>query len=228
MTISGQAAGAGPISVDVRSYVDEQVSIAVGRPIEVPEDLAAQVWTVLSRSEERGAGRDAHGNFPASESRLHRDGLLERPPLLDVLATTYEEDARWPEGHRFAAVLTHDVDRIVSLPARERWRQAVGRGFSAGVTTRLRWAARSGGFALRSLVGGNDRDPFGAYMSYEAAHGFHSTFFVLSDRLVVPTRDDHWYRLTDEVRYGATTMPFASAAAAVHEAGWDIGLHGSY
>jgi peptidoglycan/xylan/chitin deacetylase (PgdA/CDA1 family) len=183
----------------------------------------------LTREEEKGAGRDRHGNFTPAESELHGAGTLERPPLLELLSEEgFTDSDRWPEGHRFAAVLSHDVDRITRWPARERWRQATNRRFSATVTERVRWAVVAGAFGMRSAIASNDRDPFGWYMAEERKHGFRSTFFVLTDQLQKPDRHDHWYRLTDSVEHAGETVPFADAARLVDEAGWEIGLHGSY
>jgi peptidoglycan/xylan/chitin deacetylase (PgdA/CDA1 family) len=212
-----------------RDYVAEQLAVIAGRPVEVSDDLVLEFWPALTREEEKDAGRDRHGNFTPAESELRGAGTLERPRLLDLLSEQGLADGdRWPGGHRFAAVLTHDVDRITRWPARERWRQAANRRFSATVAERVRWAAVAGAFGVRSVIAGNDLDPFGWYMAEEEKHGFRSTFFVLTDELRKPTRHDHWYRLTDRVEFAGETIAFADAARLVQEAGWEIGLHGSY
>ena len=227
--MDGASADATTTPPDARSYVDEQVGIAAGRPVRVPVELTDRLWAGLSRREEAVVEPDHHGNFPSSASELVRDGTALRPPLLDLLAESgYADPDRWPNGHRFAAVLSHDVDRIVSLPARARWRQARRSDLAATTVERLRWVAGAAVFAAKAALGRNDRDPFGWYMQEEARFGFHSTFFVLPESLRRPTKHDHWYRLTDRIAFRGVEQPLASAARSVHEAGWEIGLHGSY
>ena len=69
------------------------------------DELAEAFWH-LARLEERHAGRDRHGRFPAAASSL--DPL--DPPLERLRARLGLEPPRW-RGARFAVALTHDVDR---------------------------------------------------------------------------------------------------------------------
>lgn len=218
------------MTVDPVSYVREQLAIILGRPMEVTDDLVARWWPLLARVEEHDGLRDRHGNYPAEASRLAQLHLLEDPPLhadIAALAADTPVVPRWPGDKRFAACLTHDVDRIVLLPWQARARQV--RHFrTASLSQRLRWAAASALYATGALVGLSDLAVFDPWLALEGAHGFHSTFFLLPAALPRPAVYDHPYRYDDAVRLHGRRMPLRAAAQAVQAAGWEIGLHGSY
>ena len=215
--------------IDPHAYVTEQVAIILGRPVVLTEVQAARWWAMLSRAEERQAVRDAHGNFPHTASMLSRLGVLEHPPLHDDLAElerTFPPTPRWPEGRRFAACLTHDVDRIVACPWRERLRQ-VSALRDASPADRARWLASAARYRVQALPGASTA-PYDVWLALEGQYGFHSTFFVLPERLSVSTRHDQYYRYDDLVRFGGDTVTFADATRRVYNLGCEIGLHGSY
>ncbi|HEY3417156.1 MAG TPA: hypothetical protein VGM23_09760, partial [Armatimonadota bacterium] len=218
--------------IDPREYITEQLSIILGIPVQPSPAVVKRAWAYLSREEEGSAVKDVHGNFPPEQSLLCRLGLLEHPPLhADIAALGHEyaaHDPRWPKGHRFAACLTHDVDRIVKLPWRERFRQMYTLSDRISLQRTVRWAAVGTYFAMQSALGYSDPAPFDAWLEEEARFGFHSTFFVLPEHLAVPTLYDHYYRYDDRVHFRGQGMRFQEAARLASEAGWEIGLHGSY
>ncbi|MHB9026383.1 MAG: DUF7033 domain-containing protein [Armatimonadota bacterium] len=218
--------------IDPHDYIAEQLSTILGTPVQPSSPVVKRAWSFLSREEERGAEKDRHGNFPHKQSLLCRLGLLEHPPLhadIAMLAHEYAVgEARWPKGHRFAACLTHDVDRIVSLPWRERFRQLYVLADRVSLRQAARWLASGSLSALQTALGYSNPAPFDAWVEEEARFGFHSTFFVLPELLAMPTLYDHYYRYTDRVRYQGRRMRFSDAARRLDEAGWEIGLHGSY
>jgi len=194
--------------------------------------LVDRFWNLLSRREESHGPFDRHGNFEHTDSKLAQLNLLEQPPLHDeiaaLMARVNEAQPRWPNGHRFAACLTHDIDRIVTCPWRERLRQC---GIMRGRTTPLqlvRWYGGSLLYGLRALAGGNDCGPYDFWLEEEGRHGFHSTFFVLPEALEQPTVYDQFYRYSDLIEMGGRRMTFGEASREMVERGWEIGLHGSY
>lgn len=215
-----------------RAFVTEQVSLMLGAPVALTDAQIERFWAAMSREEEYGAPKDQHGNFTPERAELTHIGLLENPPLHTELRTLEHRQshvpARWPHGARFACCLSHDVDRIVKLPWRERWRQMVTLWPTAPLRQRLRWALATGVYAAGALAGQSDIAVYDAWMAVEAQHGFHSTFFVLPERLTAPTTHDHFYRYTDQVRFHGRRLSFAEATRRVQVAGWEIGLHGSY
>lgn len=214
-----------------RAYVAEQLSTIIGVPVTPNTGQVTRFWRMLSREEERMGERDEHGRFRPRSSMLAVLELLEKPPLhadIDTLTRAYPEaPPRWPGGHRFAACLTHDVDHIVRLPWRERWRlvaQHRGR-----ITSRQawRWRAVAVAYAIGTLAGFSDLATYDYWMAEEARLGFHSTFFVMGEP-EAPTVHDPFYRYADPVRFQHRRQSFAEATRAVQAAGWEIGLHGSY
>jgi hypothetical protein len=217
---------------DPRVYAAEQLELMLGGRVSPPEDLLDRLARALTREEERGAAKDAHDNFPASSSALFQGDQLEAPPLdaeIARLAAGHPDlPPRWPRGHRFAAVLSHDVDRVVSLPWRDRLRQTSAVGRRAGAARRARWRAVAASMAVRSLLGRSDRAPFDPWIAEEGRLGFRSSFFTLPERLAAPSVHDNFYRYDDSVRHGGRERRLRDALRAVHESGWEIGLHGSY
>jgi peptidoglycan/xylan/chitin deacetylase (PgdA/CDA1 family) len=211
------------------AYVEQQVAAIAGRRVHVPDDLAGRLYRALTRAEEVGALCDAHGNFPPTASLLA--DCLTAPSLHDDLAALCADGAtaRWPNGHRFAACLSHDVDRIVRRPWRERWREASVLRHVASPRLRARWMLSGVAHALGDVFAGrDDHDPYGRYLAEEDRYGFHSTFFVLPEAPRLPTVHDHYYRYGDRVRDRGRRTSFAEATGRVATLGWEIGLHGSY
>ena len=215
---------------DPRAYAAEQLAIILGAPVALTDAQADRCWAMLTREEERRAPTDRHGNYPHTRSVLARLDLLEQPPLHDDIAALGGGmiPPRWPNGHRFAACLTHDVDRIVRCPWRERLRQYRTLSDRATRQQAFRWHAAAIAYGLRALVGCSDTAPYDFYLEEEGKRGFHSTFFVLPERLQHPTVYDHFYRYSDHVRLLGARMTFAKASQQAHALGWEIGLHGSY
>jgi len=200
--------------------------------VELDAHQLQRLQHALLREEEREAVTDQHGNFPVEASVLTRLGLLEDPPLhADIQRLAESSSAawpRWPDGYRFAACLTHDVDRIVQYPWRERWRQLRMLHRTAPLSALLRWGSAAACYAMVTAVGCSDQAPYDAWMADEATFGYRSTFFVLPETLAAPNPLDHYYRYTDPVRFQRHAMSFAQATRLAARAGWEIGLHGSY
>lgn len=215
-----------------RDYITEQLSIILGTPVQPTPAQVHSFWKALTREEEGGAEKDAHGNFPAAASCYLREGTLEAPPLhQEIMALQHQypyAPARWPGGRRFAACLTHDVDRIVAYPWRERWRQYAALRSRTSVQQAARWLLGGAWYAVRDCCGKSDHATFDLWLAAERRYGFHSTFFVLPEYLAMPTFYDHYYHYADNVMLDRQRLMFAEAARRVQEAQWEIGLHGSY
>jgi len=218
--------------IDRRKYVEEQIAIIAGAPVVVTNAQVDRFWSLLTREEERDAPVDEHGKYSHVNSVLTLDGRLERPPLHDdiaaILADTTPAMPIWPRGHRFAACLTHDIDRIVECPWRERLRQYAALRDSATPSQIMHWSAAFVGYGARALVGAGNRAPYDVWLEEEGKRGFHSTFYVLPERLVQCTPHDHYYRYQDRVMHAGKNISFTEATRKVNDLGWEIGLHGSY
>jgi hypothetical protein len=179
--------------------------------------------------EQRSTARDRHGRVPATENPLVAAGQSRRPvvSLLGnelrraVLAVAGRRPVRllapWPEGHRWAALVTHDLDVVDwwGLVPLLRMTQLGMKGDWA----LLRRVAR----AARRSIG---RDPVTrgvhSLLQLEAHHGIRATWFVIC---ADPT-------LRSMLAGDSTYRPDGPGArrilAALAQAGHEIALHGSF
>jgi hypothetical protein len=179
--------------------------------------------------EQRSTATDRHGRVPASENPLVAAGQSRRP-VVSILANELRRAALavagrrpvrslapWPEGHRWAALVTHDLDivdwwglfpllRMAQLGAKGNW----------DLAARVARAAR------RSI----SRDPVTrgvhSLLQLEAHHGIRATWFVICAE---PT-------IRSMLNGDSTYRPDGPAArrilTALAHAGHEIGLHGSF
>lgn len=179
--------------------------------------------------EQRSTRTDRHGRVLAAENPLVAAGQSRRP-VVSVLAQELRRAvfavagrrpvrtvAPWPEGHRWAAVVTHDLDvvdwwglfpllRMVELGTKGSW-ELLGQV----------------GRALRRNVG---RDPVSrgvhSILQLEAHHGIRASWFVIC---ADPTLRSF---LAGDSTYRAEGPAARRILTALLQAGHEIGLHGSF
>ncbi|HET6837674.1 MAG TPA: hypothetical protein VFH24_06490, partial [Gemmatimonadales bacterium] len=135
--------------------------------------------------EQRSNAADRHGRVPASDNPLVAGGQSRRP-VVSMLANELRTAvfavagrrpvrslAPWPDGHRWAAVLTHDLDVV-------EWWHLVALLRMAQLGAKGNWDMMSRvGRAARRSIG---RDPVSrgihALLQLEAHHGIRATWFV--------------------------------------------------
>ena len=179
--------------------------------------------------EQRSTAADRHGRVPATENPLVAAGQ-SRQPVVSLLANELRRAAYavagrrpvrslapWPDGHRWAALVTHDLDIV------DWWGLApLARMAELGMKgdwSRFASVAR----AARRSIG---RDPVGrgvhSLLQLEAHHGIRATWFVMCAQ---PT-------LRSMLAGDSTYRPEGQAARrilnALSLAGHEIGLHGSF
>jgi len=172
---------------------------------------------------------DRHGRVASGDNPLVRIGG-ERQPVVHrwgwqlraaVEAAAERRPVRivspWPEGRRWAAALTHDLDVVSGWPAFTLLRLAeLARHGEARRWAQALWAALT-------AVGG---DPIArgvaAILAAEQAAGISSTWFVLSGT-PTPAR---WLR--GDVTYRLEAVRTGRLLDAIGAAGHEIGLHGSF
>ncbi len=199
-------------------------AFALGREEEF-EDPRRDQWDcysgLFSRSTELGVLDRPILNLLAAQLGRRLDAWFERrhasPPRIP----------RWPEGRRFAALLTHDVDdvRLHSLAQSLRL-------LSLAKSPRS-YAARAGVMgALRAL---RHRDPgadpyarFDRWAAAESGHGFRASFSVFAPRPAARHEYDALYRLADPIAFEGRSVTVATMLAELARRGFEIGLHGSY
>jgi hypothetical protein len=179
--------------------------------------------------EQRCTRSDRHGRVPSAENPLVAAGQSRRPivSLLGqelrraALAVAGRRPVRtvapWPEGHRWAALVTHDLDvvdwwalfpllRMVELGLKGAWDQL--------------------GRVGRSLRRNAGRDPVSrgvhSILQLEAHHGIRSSWFVIC---ADPTLRS---LLAGDSTYRADGPTARRIFTALLQAGHEIGLHGSF
>lgn len=147
-------------SAYVSSFVEESLGLARGSldPGLIPQRLANGLPAAL-----RGTPPDQ------SSTPIYEEAMMEA--LASARRAALAEDgyfvrkARWPDGARFAACLTHDVDNI-ARPRSHLWK------------TRARFGS---GDVLAGVLGlGNPYDNVALIASREKAVGFESSFYFLT------------------------------------------------
>jgi hypothetical protein len=209
-------------------------------PRVLPPEWLRSAFALLSREEEyQDPRRDQWECFPGTQSRLHALGVLDRPLVnrwaeqLEVrLAVAARERGgsleplpRWPDGKRFAAALTHDVDDVTL----RSWRAAFR--LLARARTPRSYALRAGVHALwRAALRPPGDDPywnFDRWASVEARHGFRSAFYW-----VPPAGRTHeydpLYRPEDTIGFEGRRRRLADVLRELAGQGHEIGVHGSY
>jgi hypothetical protein len=179
--------------------------------------------------EQRNAATDRHGRVLAAENPLVAAGQSRRPivSLLAlelrraVLAVAGRRPVRsvapWPDGHRWAAAVTHDLDVVDRWALFSLFRMVeLGRKGAWDLCGRVARAAK------RSLR----KDPISkgvhSILQLEAHHGIRATWFVICAE---PT-------LRSIAVGDSTYRPEGAAARRIlsdlTHAGHEIGLHGSF
>jgi hypothetical protein len=179
--------------------------------------------------EQRSTRTDRHGRVPAAENPLVAAGQSRRP-VVSLLAQELRRAvfavagrrpvrtvAPWPEGHRWAALVTHDLDvvdwwglfpllRMVELGMKGSWDLL--------------------GQVGRSLRRNARRDPVSrgvhSILQLEAHHGIRGSWFVMC---ADPTLRSF---LAGDSTYRADGAAARRILTALIQAGHEIGLHGSF
>jgi hypothetical protein len=179
--------------------------------------------------EQRSTATDRHGRVPAAENPLVAAGQSRRPvvSLLGVelrravLAVAARRPVRlvapWPEGHRWAAVVTHDLDVVEWWALFPLLRMA-----ELGMKGDWDLVARVGRAARRSI----GRDPVSrgvhSAIQLEAHHGIRATWFVICAQPSIGSL------LSGDSTYRPEGPAARRILTALTQAGHEIGLHGSF
>jgi hypothetical protein len=179
--------------------------------------------------EQRSTAADRHGRVPASENPLVAAGQSRKPvvSLLGIelrraaLAVAGRRPVRslapWPEGHRWAAAVTHDVDVVEWWPLFPLLRMAqLARKGDWDLFARVARAAKRG-------IG---RDPVTrgvhSLLQLEAHHGIRATWFVICAEPSIRSM------LAGDSTYRPEGPAARRVLTALTHAGHEIGLHGSF
>ncbi len=198
--------------------------------VRVPRALLARLTGIAGASaEQRSAERDPHDRVPSRENLLVAAGM-ERDPVVSLAALAFRDAVLraagrravrlvvpWPEGRRWAAAFTHDLDVVSLWPvfAAARWLELFRKGES-------RRALDAGLAAVRALGG----DPVLAGLRWllqlERSLEIRSTWFVLAG---TPTRRTV---MAGDLTYTPESRRARAALREIAAGGHEIGLHGSF
>ncbi len=218
------------VSSDIASLRAKDWQIETGDgEVSAPRPLLALVAQWLGGAEQRAVRVDRYGRVLPDENPLVA-AKLEREPVVAQLAIalraataaaagrrTFRTLAPWPNGKRWAAAFTHDVDVVAMWPAFTALRLAellrkrdVGRALEV-----ISAAARS---ALGDPVG----DAVRAILAIEHDASIRSSWFVICGTPTFATRR------AGDVTYVPESRNARQIIDAILSAGHEIGLHGSF
>ncbi|HEY7686153.1 MAG TPA: hypothetical protein VH833_08625 [Gemmatimonadales bacterium] len=218
-----------PVSLD--HFVQHDVVPERGDgEVRVERDILTCVTALAGAGAEQTVrATDRHGRVPSTENPLVRAGR-ERVPVVQRYAAALRTAvqavagrravrllAPWPEGRRWAAAITHDLDVVAGWPVFALLR--VAELVRSGAVTR---AGRVVGAAARAV----GRDPVlaGVHALLEAEHaaGLPATWFILCG---TPTPGS-WLR--GDLTYSPESRSTRRLLDQIATAGHEIGLHGSF
>jgi hypothetical protein len=182
-----------------------------------------------AESEQRSSAADRHGRVPADDTRPVREGFV-REPVVSIIAHALARTARaaagrrafrvvdpWPNGRTWAAALTHDLDVVEWWPAFTLLRLAE--------LTRHGHLVRAARVARAAINAGRTPVVWSALsdvLAVESGHGVRSSWFVLCGRPSVASMR------AGDITYRVDSPATKRILDAVHGAGHEIGLHGSF
>jgi hypothetical protein len=190
----------------------------------------AHVRSVAGAAGERDAtARDRYGRVPSSANPLASLGLERRPVVTEAAAALRAAVTRaagrrcvrlvapWPDGKRWAAAFTHDVDVVAGWPAFTALRvlELVRKGH-------LWRAARVKVAALGAMLGDPAWQGMADVLSREQRAGVLSTWFLLCGTPTLAT-----WRAGD-LTYVPESRQVRRLLDALAVAGDEVGLHGSF
>ena len=216
---------------DLRSWMAAQWGIDVADGVvRVPRAVLGTVVDVAgAASEQRTTERDRHRRVPSSANPLVREGL-EREPVIQRAALALQAATRkaagrrafrtvapWPEGRRWAAAFTHDLDVVSWWPAFTLLRivELTRKGALARIGRVAAAAVANAGFdpVTQGVVG---------VLNHEANAHIRSTWFILCGTPTLRTMR------AGDLTYSPESTRARGILAQVCAIGHEIGLHGSF
>jgi hypothetical protein len=198
--------------------------------VRVPRAVLHAVIDVAgAAAEQRATERDRYSRVPSSANPLVREGL-ERDPVIQRAALALQAATRkaggrrafrtvapWPDGRRWAAAFTHDLDVVSWWPAFTLLRLAelTRKGALVQMARVAASAVGSAGFdpVTQGVVG---------VLNHEANAHIRSTWFILCGTPTLRTMR------AGDLTYRPESAKARGIIAQVRAIGHEIGLHGSF
>ena len=198
--------------------------------VRVPRAVLQAVIDVAgAAAEQRATARDRYRRVPSSANPLVREEL-EREPVIQRAALALQAATRkaagrrafrtvapWPDGRRWAAAFTHDLDVVSWWPAFTLLRigELARKGAFARIARVVASAVSSAGFdpVTQGVVG---------VLNHEANAHIRSTWFILCGTPTLQTMR------AGDLTYRPESARARGIIAQVRAIGHEIGLHGSF
>jgi peptidoglycan/xylan/chitin deacetylase (PgdA/CDA1 family) len=218
-----------PVSLDHFARYD-MTPVRGDGEVHIGRDVLNCVTALAGAGAEQGVrATDRHGRVPSAENPLVRAGR-ERVPVVQRYAAELRAAVRavagrrpvrllapWPDGRRWAAAITHDLDVVAGWPVFTLLRVAeLVRG---GEVAR---AGRVVGAAARAVGRNPVLASVRALLEVERAAGLPATWFVLCGTPTPAT----WLR--GDLTYTPESHSNRRLLDEITQAGHEIGLHGSF
>jgi hypothetical protein len=198
--------------------------------VRLPRQLLEAVLAVAgAAAEQRSTARDRYRRIPSTANPLVQEGL-EREPVMQRAALAFQAAVRnaagrrpfrtvapWPDGRRWAAAFTHDLDVVDWWPAFTLLRimELARKGALARLGRVAAAAITNAGFdpVTQGVVG---------VLNHEANAHIRSTWFILCGTPTLRTMQ------AGDLTYSPESTRARGILAQVRAIGHEIALHGSF
>jgi hypothetical protein len=220
-----------------KAYTMHYIRTLGYEPALLSEKQLAIIFNTLARSEEfTSSRRHNKHNWEVTFAPYCRQQLRHRAFLEELIefwasvkeiAPIPELSVRWPEGKRFALVLSHDVDHLVPQSILERIRQ-IKHASKASVDRKTLILLNLLKLTVDKIRSSKPNwMALDQWMEIEARYGFKSSFFFLAQPLPQPHHEDSFYMYSDYANYKKERKSIRAIIRCIAETEWEVGLHGS-
>ncbi|MGQ0721637.1 MAG: hypothetical protein ACT4PE_08705 [Candidatus Eiseniibacteriota bacterium] len=210
--------------------IDQGTLIVQSGVVGIPIAAVRAAARIAGAAAEQGSlARDRHGRVPSQENELVKAGIEGQTVL-----ARWARDLRlaagravpgvslwcvppWPEGRRWAAAITHDLDVVTGWPALTVLRVAeLVKG------KHIRLAARALDAGMRALFSAPVHATVDHLLHVEGSAGAVATWFILCGD------PDLGSMIAKDLTYRIDAKPVTHLLSRLREQGAEIGLHGSF
>lgn len=206
-------------------YLNDTIQQFLGK--EANATFPPELSSLLLREEEyQEIPKDQWENWEHSFANNFRRGKLFVPEI-DLWLSQFSPSPRWPNGHRFAVCLTHDVDHISDQKTFPQRFREVKKAYALGNVKQM---ARTLGKLLlrRSTLHPDTKHTLQTSVEIEQKHGVSASYFFTVYPVSPISCYDCIYTFDDPCLFREKKTTVGKVIQLLESEGFDIGLHGSY